>query len=179
MVPIAQLRAWLNAEESGAQDDLLRQVESQVVDLLGRYCNRYFGPPQEVTITVRRCSNGRIFLPDPPVGAVAIQSRSGVGESWASYSGVTEVDGSVLYFAEWSDGVAVAGWPSQFRLTYTRGYTEVTAPPALVAIVLDFCRYYYKEGRVLPATMGLYQDRWPIPGAQVALSAFYRPVMAP
>ena len=179
MVPIAQLRAWLNAEESGAQDDLLRQVESQVVDLLGRYCNRYFGPPQEVTITVRRCSNGQIFLPDPPVGAVAIQSRSGVGESWVSYSGVTEVDGSVLYFAEWSGGVAVAGWPSQFRLTYTRGYTELTAPPALVAIVLDFCRYYYKDGRTVPATLGLDPAKWPIPGAQVALSAFYRPVMAP
>ena len=175
MVPIAQLREWLNAEQSGAQDDLLRRTESQVIALIGGYCNRYFGEPAETTVIRSAPSLEVIYLPDPPVGSVVISTRSGVGDTWATYTGDFEVNGRAV---RCSDGLVWSDVANSLRFVYERGYTEDTAPAGLVAVVLDFCRYYYKEGRTVPATLGLDPSKWPIPGAQLALSPFYRPPMA-
>lgn len=175
MVPIAQLREWLNAEESGAQDDLIRRTEEQVIAMIGGYCNRYFGEPAATTHIRTAPELEVVYLPDPPTGSVVVSTRSGVGDAWVTYSGDVEVNGRAVRCA---DGLVWSDVANSLKFAYTRGYTETTAPAGLVAVVLDFCRYYYKEGRTVPATLGLDPTKWPIPGAQLALAPFYRPPVA-
>ncbi len=149
VVPLGDLREWLGVEVGTQHDDLLTALEARAVDQVGRLCHLKMVTPNTTAVTEYHNGTGEyvIWLDYLANSITSVATRNYITDAWSALSStVYEIDGRKLY--------GLDPWPAGTRnvkVVYTAGYTTLATgiPADVYQLILDYCKWQYREGRVL------------------------------
>lgn len=139
MIELADLKGWLGVTTT-AHDEQLTSLEQRAVAAVEQALDWYFGPPRDVVQVLDGTGTGHMFLRQPPVGDVVLETRHSVSAGWSTVAGDHwEQDGRGIHCVpgfRWQKG------RRNFRARYQEGF-EVP-PGDIYQLVLELITATWK-----------------------------------
>lgn len=176
VVPLSDLREWLNVEIGTQHDDLLTALEARAVDLVGKLCHLKIAASASVTEYYNGSGSNVLWLDYPASAITSVSTRNFITDAWSALSSTLyEIDGRKLYGLDpWPEGIR------NVKVVYTAGYSSPIAtylPKDVYQLILDYCKAMYRDGRVL-ALDELAVEGWKKqPFVREVLGRYARPLL--